>query len=431
MPNTQTLNLMSKFIFTLIFFISFSLYATAQKDSTLIDSPDFYFSDGPKSDKDAYEELFKNTTNQAFWQLFQLKFKDNYSTPTLIKKSLTMVVDEYEMELYDARKAQTVFLKNYPKANELTPTFKKYIENNILWQYWYAVVAYPIWRGNAQTKHLVVTSLPSVMLENFDESKVNDETAMLCSPYRNFLTFYITYFNSKDKGFTKYSDMALASTDKLNYAKNHLSGKVMNYWLARYMLESCGITPGPKVKEMYLFLSAITSIENYAALVKAQCGEAMNKKEEPKKEEKKANKDPNALTLIDIKGNSFGLSDLKGKLVYIDVWASWCGPCRAEFPHSKALIEKLTDKQKKKITFLFISIDETEEAWKKAMEQLKLPGEHGRSEGGWTAKVVSYFNITGIPRYILIDKDGKIANFNAPRPSAPETLTEILKLIEE
>ena len=83
---------------------------------------------------------------------------------------------------------------------------------------------------------------------------------------------------------------------------------------------------------------------------------------------------------------------------------------------------KLTEKQLKKIVFLYISIDQTPEVWKNALEKLQLPGEHGHVSGAWNAQILRKFSINGIPRYMIIDKTGKIV--------APDTLTELLKLIE-
>lgn len=119
--------------------------------------------------------------------------------------------------------------------------------------------------------------------------------------------------------------------------------------------------------------------------------------------------------LADSSGKQISLSSLRGKVVYIDFWASWCGPCRKEMPHSRQLMEKLKNEP---VTFLFVSIDEKPDAWRKAMAQEKLGGVHLLDNRGWQSPVLADYNFRSIPHYVLLDKDGKMVNPDAPRPSA-------------
>ena len=118
--------------------------------------------------------------------------------------------------------------------------------------------------------------------------------------------------------------------------------------------------------------------------------------------------------LPDTSGKMISLASMKGKVVYIDMWASWCGPCRKEMPHSRALMEKLKGEP---VTFLFVSIDEKPEAWRKALAQEKLPGVHVLDKKGWGSTLTDDYNFHSIPHYILIDQNGKMANPDAARPS--------------
>jgi thiol-disulfide isomerase/thioredoxin len=130
-----------------------------------------------------------------------------------------------------------------------------------------------------------------------------------------------------------------------------------------------------------------------------------------------------AFTTID--GKPMKLSALKGKVVMIDFWASWCGPCRMEMPHSKVLEEKLRDKP---VVFLYVSIDEDEAAWKKGIEQMSIKGMHTRANG-WSSKIPKLYNIRGVPSYYLIDKNGKFAVDNVPRPSDGTKLEEAIQAL--
>lgn len=125
-------------------------------------------------------------------------------------------------------------------------------------------------------------------------------------------------------------------------------------------------------------------------------------------------------TYNDINGKSVSLSDFNGKLVYIDFWATWCGPCRGEIPHLDKL-EK--DYKGKKIVFVKISLDDDMDAWRKMVTEKKLGGVQLHADGAWSSDAAKNYQIKGIPTFVLIGADGKIINPNAPRPSSEEIRT--------
>lgn len=113
------------------------------------------------------------------------------------------------------------------------------------------------------------------------------------------------------------------------------------------------------------------------------------------------------------------LQAFKGKKLYIDVWATWCGPCKAEFAHKEELKKLLVEKG---YDILYISIDEPErdEAWKGMIKFYKLEGSHLRTNKDFTNDLVKIFDQGGnlsIPWYLIINEEGKIVNPKAKRPS--------------
>ena len=116
----------------------------------------------------------------------------------------------------------------------------------------------------------------------------------------------------------------------------------------------------------------------------------------------------------DIQGNTVSSESLKGKLVYIDIWATWCLPCRKEIPALKALQEEYKDKD---ITFVSLSVDDDKEAWKNAVTTEKLTGVQLHKNVQMSPDFAENYDLTGIPRFILVSKDGKLISINAPRPS--------------
>lgn len=127
-------------------------------------------------------------------------------------------------------------------------------------------------------------------------------------------------------------------------------------------------------------------------------------------------------TYPDVAGKQVSLSDFKGKMVFVDVWATWCGPCVKEIPYLKALEKELHGKD---IVFMSVSIDVVADKakWEKfiAVEQL---GGVQLLANGWS-KIVKDYKIGGIPRFMLFDKNGNIIDVDAPRPSDPKLKTII------
>lgn len=127
--------------------------------------------------------------------------------------------------------------------------------------------------------------------------------------------------------------------------------------------------------------------------------------------------DAPTFTYTDINGKSVSLSDFNGKLVYIDFWATWCGPCRGEIPHLDKL-EK--DYKGKKVVFIKISLDDDMDAWRKMVTEKKLDGIQLHADGAWSSEAAKNYQIKGIPTFVLIGADGKIISPSAPRPSSEE-----------
>lgn len=105
-------------------------------------------------------------------------------------------------------------------------------------------------------------------------------------------------------------------------------------------------------------------------------------------------------------GKTMKLSDLKGKVVLLDFWASWCGPCRQENPNVVALYEKYKSKG---FTVMSVSLDQDRERWLGAIEKDRLSWPYHVSDlKGWGSEVAKQYSVRGIPFTVLIDKDGKI-----------------------
>ncbi|MFV9551110.1 TlpA family protein disulfide reductase [Algibacter sp. PT7-4] len=140
---------------------------------------------------------------------------------------------------------------------------------------------------------------------------------------------------------------------------------------------------------------------------------------------KPGNPSPKFVNYENYAGGKTSLDDLKGKYVYIDVWATWCGPCIQQIPHLQEVEKKYHDKN---IEFVSISIDKPSdyEKWKAMVNDKQLGGIQLYADNNWNSAFVKDYQIEGIPKFILIDTEGNIVDSNAPRPSS-EKLIELFK----
>ena len=119
---------------------------------------------------------------------------------------------------------------------------------------------------------------------------------------------------------------------------------------------------------------------------------------------------------VDVNGKQMSLRDFRGKYVYIDMWATWCGPCQKELPYLKKLEEKFRGRN---IAFVGLSIDADKAKWEARVKSGELCGTQLHIGRG--SKFQADYRISGIPRFILLDPNGRIVNPDMTRPSSDDT----------
>jgi len=122
----------------------------------------------------------------------------------------------------------------------------------------------------------------------------------------------------------------------------------------------------------------------------------------------------------DINGKVRSLSENLGKVVLLDLWATWCAPCLAEIPALENLEKQFEGKD---VVFISLSIDTDKAKWQNMVKQKQLSGIQLFSNS--EPRFIQDYEVAEVPRYIVFDKNGKTVNFNAPRPSDPKLKTLI------
>jgi peroxiredoxin len=122
-----------------------------------------------------------------------------------------------------------------------------------------------------------------------------------------------------------------------------------------------------------------------------------------------------AFTLTDDKGRNVSLADLRGKVVYLDFWGTWCKPCLAEMPASRHLKEKFAGRD---VAFVYISVNDPEEKWQRILTEAQLTSPTSVHLRARDSQIAELYDVRGFPSYYLIGRDGRIILPHAPRPSA-------------
>ncbi len=141
----------------------------------------------------------------------------------------------------------------------------------------------------------------------------------------------------------------------------------------------------------------------------------------------KKGKEAPDFTFSDRDGKSYHLKDFRGKVLYIDCWATWCGPCCKEIPFLEKRVEEYKDNDK--VRFISISMDSNKQAWMNKLDKDKPQWEQFIVSKEEHKALSKAYGISGIPRFLVINANGTIANGDAFRPSDEkfhEQLDEII-----
>lgn len=137
------------------------------------------------------------------------------------------------------------------------------------------------------------------------------------------------------------------------------------------------------------------------------------------------------LALIDYESNVSNWEEKKkqwkGKIIYLDFWASWCAPCLRAMPYSKDLKEKLASKE---IVFVYLALNDKEDMWRNSAQKNQIIENNFFIKNSKSSEFISNYNINAIPRYMIFDKNGMLIHEDAPGPETKEAfeiLSELLK----
>ncbi len=329
-------------------------------------------------------------------------------------------VDAFRQMIDQRRLEMTCFLDEGCSQGGLTPAFVDYYRAEITYEWAEDLVAYP--RSYERQNGRENEAIPADYFDALEQVELVDETAIGTSHYRTFLSrnffrLWQEWHNHPDtKQMAAEERRALVETYvPYNHAKRLLRGKVLYFFLAgeivldfQYGLFNIG-------EQRWAEFLQDNPYPEYTEMVEEVVREASKiKPGQPAPD----------FTLDDLQGQSVSLSDFKGQAVFLDFWASWCGPCIEAVPHLEELKQQTRDQ---KVVFLNISLDPADE-WHQAVDEHGLTGVHVHAPGGRQSAVAQLYQVSGIPSYFLVGPDGRMDGHVSHVSDVEEVVSRIEKV---
>ncbi len=286
------------------------------------------------------------------------------------------------------------------------------LNSNVEYDWLYKKFEYPAFHKMFAQDTL---ELDSSYYDFMKDVNLNDESLVDNESYQVFLWSVANRYSAD----WEVKEEGLEGAQLYSYIKNNFSGKVRSALLQKVINGSVNYRPFDEITGKML--------EDYQAIATDKKAAETSLKDFQAWQNIKPGMDAPIFAYEDINGNMVSLEDYKGKLVYIDVWATWCGPCKYELPYLKNLVDDFTGNDK--VVFIQVSVDKEKdkETWKNMVTEKGINAVQ-LFANGWDEKIADAYNINGIPRFMLINQEGKIINAKAPRPSSG---TEIVNLIND
>ena len=305
------------------------------------------------------------------------------------KQAESMKGNHYSQLLERIKTDKNDFLKSSKFSSQFSERFKIFAQANI--DYWcaYMRLNYP-WEYGFANNMDGAMKMPKSYFNFLQLLPISIEGAL---PNANYVYFLDQFFDYQSEQIENKE----LTTNQL--IEKYLKGEPAAYFKAKKLSIACKRGKAKKEGENIKYFIENNSFEGYNDVLRLVYNEA--------KGLQVGMVAPN-FTLSDIDGKEVKLSELKGKVVYLDFWATWCSPCLMQMKNSKGWKSKFSNKE---VVFLYLSLDKNRTVWENFVRINGNQGIHLIASGGdvYKSQIAKLYKVKKLPAYFLIDKDGKIA----------------------
>ncbi len=331
---------------------------------------------------------------------YDIEIASRYSYVLTLREAANYTPEEFVDHAWTIYEEKISYLESDHRYHELSQTFIDGMHTNILYDTYGLLLEYPAAaRRFGQQTELI---LPDGYFDFLEDAVVSNDNFVLSRPYFTFMVNYLRHHIAENRASDEIRPMTRLQFD---FARELFTGEIRDMIMVQQVTSGLNFGSFQDGLDMYNEFVAMRPSEKLRKVAEKEYDIVMALAPgQPAPE----------FTLTDINGKEVSLSDFLGKVVYLDFWASWCGPCMQQVPYARELKKRMADQDD--LVFLYISVDTDQQAWRNKVAEENIQGVH-LNVSGFAQDVPQSYNLKGVPTFYIIGRDGLIFDNRPPRPS--------------